>query len=209
MNIDINSKWIDKNLNNKIEKGNTVEPIQDLSSKLIVYANMDDAIDILNNFKKSAKFVDFDPTNGSYRYQNFYIIPGLRAKNTKFIQNLKFINKLGLCKTSAPEIVHYGLSQDNEFNVIIYKINNTKGGKLIPIENLKTIDSDKKSKFIEEQIVLLDETGLYNKAVTDSYDFWFLTPDTHNIFIDSWGNLLKCNTVEEKNNIKELLKNRI
>ena len=209
MNIDINSKWIDKNFNKPLGKGDTVKPIQDLSSKLIIYANMDEAIDILNSFKRNVGAVDFYPENGSYRYQNFYIIPGLKAKNTTFIQNLKFINKLGLCKTSAPEIVHYGVSQDNEFNVIIYRINDTKGGKLIPIESLKTINPDKKNKFIMEQIKLLEDTGLYNSAVIDSYDYWFLTPDTHNIFIDSWGNMNKCKTIEDRNYIKELLKNRI
>ena len=60
-----------------------------------------------------------------------------------------------------------------------------------------------------EQIKLLEDTGLYNKAVTDSYDYWYLTPDTHNIFVDSWTNLAKCTTAEEKTNIKEILKNKL
>ena len=182
-----------------------LKPIRDLTAELEIFDNMDEAIAILSKFQKTVKVVTFDYRSGVYRYFNYYIVLGFKAVDTTFISNLRLINKLGQCRTSAPVLVHYGLSQDNRFAAIIYKVNDTKGGKIVPLRFLTDISPVKRAQFLAEQIKLLEDTGLYNSAVVDSYDNWCVTPDTHNIHIASWGNLIKCETPEEKERIREQL----
>lgn len=210
--------FIDKNpirkitnhiVNNYSDSPNAAAAIDDLVAKLKSFANMDEAIDILDSFKKSIKDVEYDPRYGTYRYLNYYIRPGLKSENTNYITNLQFINKLGHCKTSAPEIIHHGRSRDNQFDVIIYKVNDTKGGALRHLTSLSEIKPKQKEQFISEQINLLEDTGLYNSAVIDSFDDWYLTPDTNNIYIDSWNSLVKCFSAKQKEKVKEILKNKI
>ena len=197
------------NLDNKffIEKQQEQKSsvIQTLCSNLKGYKNMDEAITILNNTQKQNNDIKYRQRDGAYIYQNYYIIPGIKPLDRSFESNIRFINKLGLCKTSAPELIEVSNSKDNSFCVIIYKLNDTKGGELLPIKTLSNIPRKSKKRFISEQIELLDNTGLYNSAVTDSYDYWLITPDTKNIVIDSWSDLKRCTDLKQKKDIEEQL----
>ena len=133
----------------------------------------------------------------------------MKSEDNEFEKNLLYLNHLGHCKTSAPDLVKIANSKDNSFNVIVYKLNGTEGGILEPLVTLKDVPETSKKRFTDEQLALLADTGLYNTEITDSYNYWYLTPDTKNIFIDSWSSLKKCQSPEEKRMIFEKLKSRV
>lgn len=195
-------------INNKMKDEDSFL-IKSFCNSIKDHSGMNDAIHILNDYKnKSDKFV-YNPNTGSYRFNNYYIIPGMKIKDTAFEKNLKLINRLGHCKTSAPDLIMLANSKDNQFNVIVYKLNGTEGGILEPLVSLKNVPQSSKKRFVDEQLALLSDTGLYNEAITDSYDYWYLTPDTKNIFIDSWSSLKKCINPDEKQIVSEKLKSRV
>ena len=188
-------------------ENNNPEIINQLISKLDHFANSDQAIKTLLNFRKEVNGMKFDPRYGIFKYSNCYIVPGFKAKDTRFIENLKKIRELGCCKTSAPELLFDGRSLDKKFDVIIYRINGSKDGQLKPLKSLNEIPQENKQKFINEQMDLLQQTSLFNRAVTDSYDDWFVTRDSKNIHIASWSNLDTCPPHRQKE-IEKILTSR-
>ncbi len=166
----------------------------------------------LNTFHKANEnSVQFNKKNGSYIFGNYYIVPGYMKQNSDFFDNLRFLNRAGYCRTSAPELVDIIQTPDKNFGVVIYKINDTKGGILEPYREVAhEIPIEKKERFLEEQITLLKSTALYNPAITESQDAWGVTTDTKNIYVDSWSQLVKSKSTQERqdliNKIRYLLK---
>lgn len=162
----------------------------------------------LNSFKtQGGDYVQYNGKNGSYMYENYYIVPGYIKQDSDFFDNLRFLNRAGYCRTSAPELVDILQTSDNNFGVVIYKINETKGGILKPyIEVSDEIPIEKKEKFLEEQVALLKSTALYNPAVTESQSAWGVTPDTQNIYVDSWSQLTKSQSVKQSQSLIERIR---
>ncbi len=162
----------------------------------------------LNEFKEDNNgIVIYNPQNGSYIYGNYYVVPGYIDKSSKFFDNLRFLNRAGFCKTSAPELVDCHQSGDKNFGVIIYKLNDTEGGILLPYLDVSSeIPIERKERFLDEQVVLLKSASLYNPAVMEDQRAWGVTPDTKNIYVDSWSRLEKCPSPEQKKTLIQRLR---
>lgn len=167
----------------------------------------------LNKFKDENSRVVYNSKNGSYSVGNYYIVPGYVSSDAEFLKNLGLLNKNGLCKTSAPEVVDvvYLAQPEIEFCVVVYKLNGTNGGSPIPyIEALNEVSLDKKQVFYKEQEMLLEKLSLYNSDLFESYSSWAVFSDSQNIYVDSWASLEKCVSSEEKAKLlmklKEMLK---
>ncbi|MCM1265789.1 MAG: hypothetical protein NC200_06280, partial [Candidatus Gastranaerophilales bacterium] len=148
--------------------------------------------------------------NGSYIMKNYHFVPGYFNNTSPFIDNLRLLNHYGFCKTSAPELIDvHHLPKDN-FGVMTFKINDTNGGEAKPyLDVMDTVPLEKKKNFLNEQFVLMDNLGKYNPAILESYDSWLVTPDSKNIYIDTWSVLDDYKSVSEKNKIKSELKSRL
>ncbi len=165
-------------------------------------------IAVLNSFRNTCgDQVTYNGKNGSYLMANYYIVPGYIKQDSNFFDNLKFLNRAGYCRTSAPELVDILQTPDNNFGVVIYKINDTKGGILQPYREVALeVPIEKKEKFLEEQITLLKSTSLYNPAITESQDAWGVTPDTKNIYVDSWSQLEKSQSSKQSQSLIEKIR---
>lgn len=187
----------------RMEDNKNLQSVSSLCRQVEQKKNMSDVIEILNKFKSQNKDVIYNEKNGSYVLENYYIVPGMYTDDCKsFVKNLKTLNRLGLCRTSAPEIIDIAQNANNDFAVFVYKINDTKGGILLPyLQKYKQVPIEKKEQFLQEQKALLLNTAKYNPAVLKSFDCWGVTPDTYNIFIDSWNELTKSMSKEEQSRI--------
>lgn len=185
------------------------EYLAELFKNLDKGKDIGDYVHALNEFRNACPNVKYNPNNGHYSLGNIYITPGLYGGNSEFVDNLKLLNRLGHCRTSAPELMHFSVSGDKKFCTAIYKLNDTEGGDLVKVNKLSDIPESSKKRFLDEQLTLLRDTSFYNPDIIDSYDFWCMTPDTKNVVIDSWGKLSKCSSADEKAKIAEILKSKI
>lgn len=210
----LNNKKVNFNQINRIEQV-TIQNKNIIDDLLLRLKNGEQStlsnIRTLNEFRENHNSdVIYNSKNGSYIYGNYYIIPGYINKDSKSFDNLKFLNRAGFCKTSAPELVDCYNSGDNNFGVIVYKINDTAGGILLPYLDMSSeIPKERKEKFFEEQVVLLKSTSLYNPAVIEDQRNWCITPDTKNIYVGSWLKLEKCPSPEGKKALIQRLKNSL
>ena len=187
----------------------TKNAINNLSTQLRCgEQNFASYVKTLNEFQSSIdRNVKYNQRNGTYTVANYHIVPGFMKEDSKYLDNLRFLNRAGFCRTSAPELVDVVKTRDNNFGVIIYKINDTNGGTLLPYLDVATeVSAEKKKQFLDEQATLLKSASLYNPAIFESQKNWGVTPDTRNIYIDSWSTLTKCQDPDEKKNIIEKLK---
>lgn len=158
------------------------------------------AIDCLIEFKNSTPDLKFIDKNGAYVYNNYYILPSYTNKNDEFLKKLKENLKLAnqICKTSSPEFVDIASTKDENFTVIIYKINSSEDAELIPYLQTNGATIEKKELFKSEQEKLLEEKMLYNPEILIAVDHFYLTPDTQNIVFGSWTGLIPCTDEVEK-----------
>ena len=192
------------------KQGNSKEKIDCLIKQLIKGKQSSfDYIKTLNDFKSvNGDSVIYNPRNGSYILDNYYVVPGYIKGDTKFFDNLKFLNRAGFCRTSAPVLLDMTKTQDDDFGVVVFKINDTNGGIVLPyLDVVSDVSLEKKNKFFEEQETLLRSASVYNPAVIENQEAWGVTPDTKNIYIDSWANLIKASSPAQKKSIIDRLKN--
>ena len=190
-------------------KNSTKTIINNLSTQLrCSEQNFDSYVRTLNELKNSSdRNVKYNKKNGTYSISNYHIVPGFIKKDSHYVDNLRFLNRTGFCRTSAPELVDFIETRDKNFGVIIYKINDTNGDALLPYLDVSNeIPAEKKKQFLDEQTTLLRSASLYNPAIFESQKNWGVTPDSKNIYIDSWATLTKCQTSDEKKTIIDKLK---
>ena len=113
-----------------------------------------------------------------------------------------FINSNNLCPTSAPRLVKIVSTKEKIFTAIIFEINDTKDGELIPYLQTKDVPMEKIKEFKKEQLELLDKTGLYNPIIFNDINNFYTTFDTKNIVFGSWDKLLKVENEAEKSEVK-------
>lgn len=172
--------------------------------------NIESTIVLMDKFAESNPETKYITRNGSYILNNYHIVPGYFDKDSQFLNNIKLLNHYGFCKTSAPELVDIHYLPKEKFGVMAFKINDTKSAEMYPyLQAADSVLDEKKTKFIQEQFVLMNNLGKYNPAVLESYDSWLVTPDTKNIYIDTWSTLKDCKSPQEREFIKSEIKDRV
>lgn len=176
---------------------------------IIAFENCEDsdsAIEFMVETQQKTLNLKYKDRTGAYIFENYYIQPSFTPIEDGFYKdlekNLGFINSNNLCPTSAPRLVKIVSTKEKIFTAIIFEINDTKDGELIPYLQTKDVPMEKIKEFKKEQLELLDKTGLYNPIIFNDINNFYTTFDTKNIVFGSWDKLLKVENEAEKSEVK-------
>lgn len=130
----------------------------------------------------------------TYICGDYMILDRLRFGSEHVIEELKVLSKKIF--SIFPQYVDSICIDD--YCILITRIPGMNGKELIPIYKGYSLLSEEEKSCAYRDVQRLVEAGLYSNAISRGDYNWFLTADTHHLFVPFWGLALLNNAEEGK-----------
>lgn len=154
--------------------------------------------EVLDVLFQSVKNQEMEIKNGVLFKQGEYIVQNaFKNIGALYEKNLKTVNKLGLNIT--PKLVTT-ITKDNDM-FLIYKIEGTKNGDLIPYSRGKQKVSKNDKLAAYQDFQKLTKAGLIDDKIVKSPEMWYVTPDDNKIMLPSFEALRSLKPGENQSSL--------